>query len=257
MRYSDDGDRSAEQDAWGADETGRLDRMAPNGPRIMVIDDDDALRDAVESALFRTGYGVCAKPDGFAVTGDLASFRPDLVILEVQLSEGPSGLRLTRMMRAAHELPIMLVSSRDSLMDRIVGFEAGADDYVAKPFDMRELLVRVRALLRRSGKLTSHTWQVGDLVVDEVGRSAFRNGVEVELTRTEFDLLVVLGHHPYQVLSKTRLLANVWGYGHYDHNVVEARVSALRRKLEHHGPRLIHTERGSGYRLRPAEPSRT
>jgi two-component system, OmpR family, response regulator len=225
--------------------------MAPNSLRVMVIDDDDALRDAVESALCRAGYGVCARPDGLALTADLASFRPDLAVLEVQLSEGPSGLRLTRIMREAHELPIMLVSTRDNLTDRIVGFEAGADDYLAKPFDMRELLVRIRALLRRSGKLTSRTWQVGDLVVDEVGRNAFRNGVEVELTRTEFDLLVVLGHHPYRVLSKTRLLASVWGFEQYDHNVVEARVSALRRKLERHGPRLIHTERGVGYRLRP------
>jgi two-component system, OmpR family, response regulator len=230
---------------------GRLHGMAPNSPRIMVIDDDDPLRDAVELALCRAGYAVCAKPDGLTLHSDLAGFRPDLAVLEVQLSEGPSGLCLARMLRDDDELPIMLVSTRYSLMDRIAGYEAGADDYVAKPFDMRELLVRIRALLRRSGKLTARTWQVGDLVVDEVGRIAYRNGVEVELTRTEFDLLVELGHHPYRVLSKTRLLASVWGCEQYDHNVVEARVSGLRRKLERHGPRLIHTERGVGYRLRP------
>jgi two-component system, OmpR family, response regulator len=225
--------------------------MAPNSPRVMVIDDDDALRAAVGLALGNEGCAVCAKPDGTTIRDDVASFRPDLLVLEAQLAEGPSGLCLTRMLRDTDELPILLVSRRTSLRDRLAGFEAGADDVVEKPFDMRELLVRVRALLRRSGKLPPPTWQVGDLVVDEVGRRAYRNGVEVDLTRIEFDLLVALGRHPHRVLSKSRLLANVWGFESYNPNVVEARVSALRRKLERHGPRLIHTERGSGYRLRP------
>jgi two-component system, OmpR family, response regulator len=225
--------------------------MAPNSPRVMVIDDDDAVRAAVGLALGSEGYAVHAKPDGTTVRDELVGFRPDLVILEANLAQGPSGLCLTRMLRDADELAIILLSRCTTLADRLAGFEAGADDVVAKPFDMLELLVRVRALLRRSGKLPSHTWQVGDLVVDEVGRRAYRNGTEVELTRTEFDLLVALGRHPYRVLSKSRLLASVWGPGSYNPNVVEARVSALRRKLERHGPRLIHTERGSGYRLRP------
>ncbi|MEX1162527.1 MAG: response regulator transcription factor [Nitriliruptor sp.] len=116
---------------------------------------------------------------------------------------------------------------------------------------MAELLARVQALLRRAGKLVSDVWQVGDIVVDEHRRRVHRAGTEVELTRTEFDLLVALGRTPDRVLSKTQLLSIVWGFSDQDVNVVEVHVSALRRKLERHGPRVISTVRGAGYRLRP------
>jgi two-component system, OmpR family, response regulator len=228
--------------------------MAMNNPRILLVEDDASLREAVESALTSEGYAVQAEADGTRIRNIAATFRPDLAVLDVRLPGGPSGLSLARMLRDDDtELPIIFLTAADSTEDRLAGFDAGGDDYLVKPFVMAELLARVRALLRRSGKLTSETWQVGDIVVDEGTRRVHRNGGTIDLTRTEFDLLVELGRHPDRVLSKTQLLASVWGFDSYDVNVVEVHISALRRKLEEHGPRLIHTVRGSGYRLRPPQ----
>jgi two-component system, OmpR family, response regulator len=222
-------------------------------PRVLVVEDDAALLDAVESALRGQGYQVRPVADGTDIHRVAAVFRPDLAVLDIRLPRGPSGLSIARILREHDELPIIFLTAADSTQDRLAGFEAGADDYLVKPFVMAELLARVRALLRRSGKLTSDTWQVGDLTIDEATRRVHRNGSTIDLTRTEFDLLVALGRHPDQVLSKTQLMGSVWGFDHFDVNVVEVHISALRRKLESHGPRLIHTVRGAGYRLRPPD----
>jgi two-component system OmpR family response regulator len=224
--------------------------MTTNAPRVLVIEDDTALLDAVGSALRGEGYEVQTAGDGLALRALADGFRPDLAVLDVRLP-GPSGLSLARLLREREPVPIIFLTAADSTEDRLAGFDAGADDYLVKPFVMAELLARVRALLRRSGKLTSEVWQVGDLVVDEATRRVHRNGGSIDLTRTEFDLLVALGRHPDRVLSKTQLLSSVWGFGSFDVNVVEVHISALRRKLEEHGPRVIHTVRGAGYRLRP------
>lgn len=226
--------------------------MAASSPRVLLVEDDDALRLAVTSSLRTEGYEVHGVADGGRIREVAATFRPDLAVLDVRLGLGPSGLSLARILREVEDqLPIIFLTAAGSTDDRLAGFEAGADDYLVKPFVTAELLARVRALLRRSGKLVSDTWQVGDIVVDEERRRVHRAGVEVELTRTEFDLLVALARRPDRVLSKTQLLASVWGFGDQDVNVVEVHVSALRRKLEHHGPRVIATVRGAGYRLRP------
>jgi two-component system, OmpR family, response regulator len=227
--------------------------MVTNAPRVLLVEDDAAMLEAVASALRGEGYQVHTEPDGAGIREAAAGFRPDLAVLDVRLPRGPSGLSIARLLRDAEELPIIFLTAADSTEDRLAGFEAGGDDYLIKPFAMAELLARVRALLRRSGRLTSDTWQVGDVVVDEATRRVHRNGGTIDLTRTEFDLLVSLGRHPDRVLSKTQLLASVWGFESYDVNVVEVHISALRRKLEEHGPRLIHTVRGAGYRLRPAQ----
>jgi two-component system, OmpR family, response regulator len=227
--------------------------MGTNTPRILLVEDDASLVDAVESALRGEGYHVHAQADGTRIRDAAANFRPDLAVLDVRLPRGPSGLSIARLLRDDEELPIIFLTAADSTEDRLAGFDAGADDYLVKPFVMAELLARVRALLRRSGRLTSDTWQVGDIIVDEATRRVHRNGGSIDLTRTEFDLLVALGRHPDRVLSKTQLLASVWGFESYDLNVVEVHISALRRKLEEHGPRLIHTVRGAGYRLRPEQ----
>jgi two-component system, OmpR family, response regulator len=234
--------------------------MGNRQPRVLLVEDDAALRDAVSSALSGDGYTVHAEPDGTRIRQVAADFRPDLATLDVRLPQGPSGLSIARLLRdgdgdghghVSHaQLPIIFLTAADTTADRLAGFAAGADDYLAKPFAMAELLARVRALLRRAGKLTSEVWHVGDLVVDEADRTLHRNGTTIELTRTEFDLLAELGRRPGRVLSKTQLLGSVWGFASHDPNVVEVHVSALRRKLEAHGPRLIHTVRGSGYRLR-------
>lgn len=223
--------------------------MPPTAPRVLLIEDDAALRDAVRVALLAEGYRVEAHTDGTTARSVAERFRPDLAVLDVRLPTGPSGLSVGHMLREFRELPLMFLTAADSTEDRLAGFAAGADDYLVKPFVMAELLARVRALLRRSGRLSSETWQVDDLVVDEAARTARRAGASLHLTHTEFDLLLALGRNPDRVLSKTQLLASVWGFESYDVNLVEVHVSALRRKLETNGPRLIQTVRGAGYRL--------
>jgi two-component system, OmpR family, response regulator len=219
-------------------------------PRILLVEDDAAVRDAVAVALRGESYEVSAVPDGGDLPAILERFRPDLAILDVRLSAGPDGLSLARAVRSHGDVPVLFLTAADTVQDRLRGFEAGADDYLVKPFSMEELLARTRALLRRADRLSSPTWQVGDLTVDEAARSVVRGGQPVELTRTEFDLLAALGRHVGQVVPKSKLLAMVWEFESYDPNLVEVHISALRRKLEAHGERLVHTVRGVGYVLR-------
>ena len=220
-------------------------------PRLLVVEDDAAVRDALVASLRAEGYDVLARPDGTDLERQVREYRPDLVVLDVRLPEGPDGFALGRRLRADGDVPLVYLTAADDLDDRLTGFAAGADDYLTKPFSVAELLVRVRALLRRAGRLGSDTWHVADLVVDEAGRVVRRDGHEIELTRTEFDLLAALGQRRGRAVSKEHLLASVWQFDSYDPNLVEVHVSALRRKLEAHGPRLVHTVRGVGYVLRP------
>ena len=219
-------------------------------PRVLSVEDDSALRDALESMLTSQGYNVMSAANGLQVRDLVATFRPDIAVLDVNIHEGPSGLSIARMLREWDDLPILFLSAADAPSDRLAGFDAGGDDYLTKPFIKEALFARVHALLRRSGRLTSVTWQIGDVVIDEGARTAVRAGMPLALTRTEFDLLLELGRHPGRVLSKHQLLASVWGYAQYEDHVVEVRISGLRRKLEEHGPRLLYTVRGSGYQIR-------
>jgi DNA-binding response OmpR family regulator len=148
------------------------------------------------------------------------------------------------------DLPIIFLTARDAVEDRLGGFELGADDYLVKPFALEELLARVRAVLRRTGRLGAAI-EAADIVVDEEAGLAARAGSPLELTATELRLLAYLVRQRGLVLSKHQLLTQVWGYDAYDPNVVEVHISALRRKLEAHGPRILHTVRGLGYRLDP------
>ena len=218
-------------------------------PRILLVEDDASLRKAVASSLESEEYVVQALEDGQGFDEALRQFRPDLVILDVRLPHGPDGFALARRVRADGDTPLLFLTAAGSEGDRLEGFRSGGDDYVVKPFSMAELMARVLALLRRAGRLRSAVVEVGDLIVDPVARRATRAGRELELTPTEFELLHALASRSGAAVSKERLLALVWGFEDYDANVVEVHVSALRRKLEDEGPRLIHTIRGAGYRM--------
>jgi two-component system, OmpR family, response regulator len=223
--------------------------MKRNGARVLLVEDDVALREGVDAALQADGYDVIGLPDGTEVGAKAASFRPDLAVLDIRLPVGPSGLSLARVLREDLDLPVLMLTAADSVNDRLAGFEAGADDYMVKPFAIPELLARVHALLRRSGRASSDTWRLGDLVVDAASREAHRGDRSLDLTRTEFDLLLVLHRNGTRVVSKSQFLAAIWGFDAADPNLVEVHISSLRRKLELDGPRMIHTVRGVGYRL--------
>lgn len=219
-------------------------------PRVLVIDDDAAVRTPLEVALSGEGYIVEAHADGRNLNTMAGDFRPDLCLLDVRLAVGPDGYAMARTLRAMGDQPILFLTAADAEHERLTGFDAGGDDYVVKPFSMAELLARVKALLRRSGRLSSAVLQFGDLIIDDGARSVARNDEPIDVTPKEYELLLVLAQHRGQVLSKAQLLTQVWGFDAYDTNLVEVHLSALRRKLESHGDRLIHTIRGMGYSLR-------
>jgi two-component system OmpR family response regulator len=218
--------------------------------RVLVVEDEEAIRSPLAAALRGAGHEVRERADGSGFEEVVDAFRPDLALLDVQLPGGRDGFALAGALRGRSDCAVLMVTARDAVDDRLRGFAAGADDYVVKPFATVEVLARVGAILRRLGRVPA-TVQAGDLVVDEDARLAVRAGTTLELTATEFKLLAYLISHRGRVLSKTQLLTQVWGYDEYDPNLVEVHVSALRRKLEQHGPRLIHTARGLGYVLRP------
>jgi len=220
--------------------------VSAHSPRVVLVEDEEPVRLAIERALRRDGIAVTGFADCPAPEVILA-FAPDLAVLDVLLPSG-DGFELARRLRTARDLPIVFLTARDTVEDRLGGFELGADDYLVKPFALEELLARVRAVLRRAGRLGAAI-EVADIVVDEQSGLASRAGVPLELTATELRLLAYLVRQRGLVLSKHQLLTQVWGYDAYDPNVVEVHVSALRRKLEAHGPRVLHTIRGLGYRL--------
>jgi two-component system, OmpR family, response regulator len=223
--------------------------MGLQAGRVLLVEDEDLLRKAMATALPQAGFVVEALPDGTQFDERLAVFRPDVVLLDVMLPVR-SGLALARHARAHSQAAIVFVTARDAVEARLTGFDAGADDYLVKPFVTAELVARLRAVLRRSGRLVSSTVQVADLVVDEDAGLVHRGDVEVAVTATELRLLVYLSRNHDRVLSKTQILTQVWGYDNYDPNLVETYVSMLRRKLEAEDrPRLIHTVRGVGYRM--------
>jgi DNA-binding response OmpR family regulator len=223
-----------------------------NGPvdaaRVMIVEDSEAIRVSVESALAQAGYTVLARPDGRDLEQRLATFRPDLVVLDVMLP-GRDGFALLEAIRRHSPVGVVLLTARDAVDDRLRGLGGGADDYVVKPFVLAELVARVEAVLRRLGRVQP-VLEVADLVIDVEAGVVHRAGTPVELTATELRLLVFLARRRDRVVGKAQLLTAVWGYDDYAANLVEVHISALRRKLEEHGPRLLHTVRGRGYVLR-------
>ncbi len=217
------------------------------GSRILVVEDSEAIRLPVLTALRGHGFSAEGDPDGTSLESRLTGFNPDLVILDVMLP-GRDGFELLNLVRERSGAAVLMLTARDAMADRVRGLTSGADDYLIKPFQMAELLARITAILRRTGHAGVST-AVGDLVVADDASDVRRAEQQIELTETERRILAYLAARPGRVVSKTQILTSVWGYEGFDDNVVEVHVSSLRRKLERHGPRLIHTVRGRGYRL--------
>jgi two-component system OmpR family response regulator len=215
----------------------------------LFVEDDDAVRNAIALELRAAGYLVQAERDGSSLEAITESFRPDIALLDVMLP-GRSGFDLARELRNRSDLPILFLTARDAVSSRLAGFSAGADDYVIKPVAVEELLARLRALLRRSGRLEADVLEVGDLILDEPARVVRRGDTTLELTPIEFQLLGFLMRNRGVVLSRLQIMSQVWGYEEHDPNLVPVHMGNLRRKLEASGPRLIHTIRGHGYVLR-------
>lgn len=222
--------------------------VSSTAARVLVVEDAEAIRESVAVSLTSSGFRVETASDGTGLEQVLAAFRPDLVVLDVMLP-GRDGWALLDVVRRTGDCGVIMLTARDAVADRLRGLGGGADDYVVKPFDLAELTARVTAVLRRLGRVPS-TIQVADLVVDEEAGTVVRGGEPLPLTATELRLLVHLARNRGRTLGKAQILGTVFGYESYDLNLVEVHVSALRRKLEEHGPRLVHTVRGLGYVLR-------
>ena len=232
-------------------------RRDDGGPvRVLVVDDEPALTELLAMALRYEGWEVRSASDGRSAVRTAREFGPDVVVLDVMLPD-IDGLEVLRRLRDhSAAVPVLFLTARDAVEDRIAGLTAGGDDYVTKPFSLEEVVARLRGLLRRAGMTARQqdaTLCVGDLTLDEDSHEVSRGGTPVDLTATEFELLRFLMRNPRRVLSKAQILDRVW---HYDFggqaNVVELYISYLRKKIDAGREPMIHTLRGAGYVLRPS-----
>ncbi|MBO1756784.1 response regulator transcription factor [Allobranchiibius sp. CTAmp26] len=224
--------------------------------RVLVVDDESNLTELLSMALRYEGWDIKSAGTGSSAVRVAKEFKPDTVVLDMMLPDFDGMEVLRRLRDDDPTLPVLFLTARDAVEDRIAGLTAGGDDYVTKPFSLEEVVARVRALLRRSVQLTqesSSTLVVGDLSLDEDSHEVVRDGTEISLTATEFELLRFMMRNPKRVLSKTQILDRVW---HYDFggqaNVVELYISYLRKKIDAGRSPMIHTMRGAGYVLKPA-----
>ena len=226
-------------------------------PRILVVEDERSIHSAIRRGMAFEGYAVDVAETGTQALDIVRDRLPDLIVLDIMLP-GIDGIEVCRRIRAAGEdVPILMLTARDEIQDRVAGLDAGADDYLIKPFAFEELLARVRALLRRlerqdDDRLAGEVLEFNDLTLDTTTRYAHRGERRIELTTREFDLLMLFMRHPNQVLPREMIMERVWGYDFPgESNVLEVYVKNLRRLLEAGGePRIVQTVRGAGYVLR-------
>lgn len=225
---------------------------------ILVVEDERAIASFLRRGLTYEGYRVTVAETGARALDAARDDPPDLVILDIMLPGDLDGLEVCRRLRTAgDDFPILMLTARDEVADRVAGLDAGADDYVIKPFAFEELLARVRALLRRQERLAEdagedHVYRFADLTLDTTSRFAYRGERRIELTTREYELLLLFLRHPNQVLTRDVIMERIWGYDFPgESNVLEVYISNLRRHLEAGGePRLLQTVRGAGYALR-------
>jgi DNA-binding response OmpR family regulator len=223
--------------------------------RILLVEDEVKLARFIELELKSEGYQISVAHDGITGLAIARESPPDLAILDWMLP-GLTGVEICRRLRSTGNLvPVIFITGRDEISDRVMGLDSGADDYVVKPFSIEELLARIRAHLRRNQKLEPDLLQFADLSLNRLTREVYRNGELIELTAKEFELLEYLLAHPRQVLTKNQILERVWGYDFMgDSNIIEVYIRYLRLKLEQNNQnRLIHTVRGVGYALRESK----
>lgn len=217
---------------------------------ILVVDDDPKIRSVLSRGLRFEGYDVQLAADGLEALRLARADPPDLIVLDVMLP-GMDGLEVCRRLRRGTAVPILMLTARDAVPDRIAGLDSGADDYLVKPFDFDELLARIRALLRRAQPRGEEILAFADLRLDTGAREAYRGNRRIELTTREYEVLLLFMRHPRQVLSRDQILDQVWGGAEVDSNAIEVHIARLRDKLEAGGEaRLIQTVRGAGYALR-------
>jgi two-component system, OmpR family, response regulator len=232
-------------------------RRADGNPiNVLVVDDEAVLAEMVSMALRYEGWNIATAGDGAAALDSARSQRPDVVVLDVMLPD-MSGLDVLRKLREeSPQLPVLLLTAKDAVEDRIAGLTAGGDDYVTKPFSLEEVVLRLRALLRRTGVTTEDSGAqliVGDLVLNEDSHEVSRGGEPITLTSTEFELLRFMMRNSKRVLSKAQILDRVWSYDFGGRsNIVELYISYLRKKIDSGREPMIHTLRGAGYVLKPA-----
>ncbi len=218
---------------------------------MLVVEDDQDIADVLRRSLRNEGYDVRTSSDGVDALDQAAGFLPDLVVLDLGLPR-MDGVEVCRRLRAESDVPILMLTARSETEDRVEGLDSGADDYLVKPFERKELMARIRALLRRRPPRGSASLEVGDLSLNPDTREVRRGDREIELTNREFELLEYLMRNERLVVSRERLLDEVWGYDPMAAtNTIDVFISNVRRKLEEGGePRLLHTKRGAGYVLR-------
>ena len=234
-------------------------RRADGSPiRAVVVDDEDSLTDLLSMALRYEGWDVRIAADGQKALAIVREFRPDVIVLDIMLPDIDGLQVLSRLRADNNQTPILFLTAKDSLDDRVAGLTVGGDDYVTKPFSLEELVARLRGLIRRSGLTTDDSNQshlvVGDLELDEDSYEVRRGGELIELTATEFELMRYLMRNPRRVLSKMQILDRVWSYDFGGKSsVVEIYISYLRKKVDSGREPMIHTVRGVGYVLKPVQ----